>query len=162
MKSKSQRREQQHFSNLISPPCYTSVRNDVSIHQVGNLSEIPLWRPHLTCHPDLRSMLDTEKAMDFSATSCRLTGTELDSDLNSVVMDYLVSEGYPSAAQKFASEANIQPKSGYGTINERVEIRDAIWRGDIQTAIEMINELDPTVSLTTCTLPIMHVIRCCD
>lgn len=64
-------------------------------------------------------------------------------DLNSVIMDYLISEGYPSAAQKFASEANIQPTSGVESIQERVEIREAIYAGDIQTAIEKINELNP-------------------
>ncbi|KAL8840713.1 MAG: hypothetical protein Q9170_001231 [Blastenia crenularia] len=64
-------------------------------------------------------------------------------DLNSVIMDYLISEGYPSAAQKFASEANIQPTTGLDSIKERVEIREAIHAGDIQTAIERINELNP-------------------
>lgn len=62
-------------------------------------------------------------------------------------MDYLISEGYPSAAQKFASEANIQLKVDFGSIRERVEIRDAIYTGDIQSAIEKINELNPEVRL---------------
>ncbi|KAL8769957.1 MAG: hypothetical protein Q9209_004204 [Squamulea sp. 1 TL-2023] len=60
-------------------------------------------------------------------------------------MDYLISEGYPSAAQKFASEANIQPTSAVDSIEERVAIREAIYRGDIRSAIEKINELDPTL-----------------
>lgn len=67
------------------------------------------------------------------------------SDLNAVVMDYLISEGYPSAAHKFASEANIQPTSAVDSIQERVAIREAIFRGDIQSAIERINELNPMV-----------------
>ena len=72
--------------------------------------------------------------------------TEYDSDLNSVIMDYLISEGYPSAAQKFALEANIQPRVDVESIRERVEIRNAIYGGDIQSAIEKINELNPQVS----------------
>ena len=48
------------------------------------------------------------------------------SEINSLVMDYLVTQGYPSAAQKFAVEANIQPKADVVSIQERVEIRDAI------------------------------------
>ncbi len=67
------------------------------------------------------------------------------SDLNALVMDYLDREGYPSAAQKFASEANIQPTSSVDSIQERVAIREAIYRGDIQSAIERINELNPMV-----------------
>ncbi|KAL8678958.1 MAG: hypothetical protein Q9224_001893 [Gallowayella concinna] len=65
------------------------------------------------------------------------------SDLNAVIMDYLISEGYPSAASKFASEANIQPTPAVDSIQERVAIREAIYHGDIQTAIERINDLNP-------------------
>ena len=70
---------------------------------------------------------------------------DLDRLINSVVMDYLISEGYPSAAQNFAQEANIQPRVDVESIQERVEIRNAIFGGDIQTAIEKINELNPQV-----------------
>ena len=71
---------------------------------------------------------------------------EYNSDINSVIMDYLISEGYPSAAQKFALEANIQPKVDVESIEGRVEIRNAIYGGDIQTAVEKINEMNPQVS----------------
>jgi hypothetical protein len=64
-------------------------------------------------------------------------------------MDYLINEGYPSAARKFASEANIQPSADVDSIQERVEIRSSIHSGDIQTAIENINELNPQVKSLT-------------
>lgn len=60
-------------------------------------------------------------------------------------MDYLVTNGYPSAAKKFASEANIQPQANIESIQERVDIRNSIYSGDIQAAIEKINELNPQV-----------------
>jgi len=60
-------------------------------------------------------------------------------------MDYLVSEGYPSAAQNFALEANVQPRVDIESIEERVVIRNAIYGGDIQLAIERINELNPQI-----------------
>ena len=63
-------------------------------------------------------------------------------------MDYLISEGYPSAAHKFSQEANIQPQMDMESIGERVEIRNAIYRGDIQAAIVKINELNPQVWLS--------------
>lgn len=69
----------------------------------------------------------------------------IDSDLNAVIMDYLISEGYPSAAQKFAHEANIAPMLDVESVQERVDIREAINKGDIQSAIEQINELNPQV-----------------
>ena len=60
-------------------------------------------------------------------------------------MDYLISEGYPTSAQNFALEANVQFKVDVDSIRERVEIRNAIYSGNIQSAIEKINELDPEV-----------------
>jgi hypothetical protein len=64
--------------------------------------------------------------------------------MNRLIMDYLVTNGYPAAAQKFALEANIQPVD-VESIQERVEIRTAIYSGNIQAAIEKINELNPQV-----------------
>jgi len=75
------------------------------------------------------------------------------SDINFVIMDYLINEGYPSAAQKFAKEANIQPSADAEAIQQRVGIRNAIHAGDIQLAIERINELNPQVLDTD---PVLH------
>lgn len=69
----------------------------------------------------------------------------MSSDLNTLVMNYLIIEGYQSAAVKFAQEANIVPQVDLESIEERVEIRNAIQCGDIQAAIERINELNPEV-----------------
>lgn len=69
-------------------------------------------------------------------------------------MEYLISEGYPEAAQRFASEANIEPELDVDSIQERVEIREAIASGDIQGAIEKINELNPQVTPCSSCLPV--------
>lgn len=61
-------------------------------------------------------------------------------------MDYLINEGYPNAAQKFAMEANIHAPE-QDSIQPRVEIRRAIHAGDIETAIEKINDLNPQVRI---------------
>lgn len=74
--------------------------------------------------------------------------TAVDSELNKLVMDYLVTGGYPHAAEKFSREANVQAHTSWDAIVERVEIRDAIHKGDLQLAIEKINELNPEVSGT--------------
>lgn len=66
-------------------------------------------------------------------------------DINFVIMDYLINEGYPSAAAKFAKEANIRPYADTESIQQRVDIRNAIHAGDIQLAIERINELNPQI-----------------
>ncbi|OQE19010.1 hypothetical protein PENSTE_c016G06675 [Penicillium steckii] len=66
-------------------------------------------------------------------------------DINYLVMDYLITNGYPSAAKKFAVEANIQLRTDLDSIQERVEIRTAIHSGNIRLAIEKINELNPQI-----------------
>ena len=76
-------------------------------------------------------------------------------------MDYLITEGYPSAAEKFAAEANIEPKADMAGIEERVQIRESIHRGDLHMAIELINDLNPDVSPTNFifSLPLISMIR---
>ncbi|KAF2838681.1 hypothetical protein M501DRAFT_1011478 [Patellaria atrata CBS 101060] len=66
-------------------------------------------------------------------------------DINSVIMDYLITEGYPHAAKTFAMESNIQNYGDRDSIEQRVAIRKAIHAGDIQSAIEKINDLNPQI-----------------
>ncbi|OOQ82556.1 Glucose-induced degradation protein 8 like protein [Penicillium brasilianum] len=66
-------------------------------------------------------------------------------DINYLVMDYLITNGYPAAASKFAVEANIQLRTDLESIQERVEIRTFIHSGNIRAAIEKINELNPQI-----------------
>ncbi|KAH7063395.1 CTLH/CRA C-terminal to lish motif domain-containing protein [Macrophomina phaseolina] len=67
------------------------------------------------------------------------------SDINHVIMDYLVSEGYPMAAKRFAIEANIPHGVEPQSIQERVDIRNAIHAGNIESAIHRINDLNPQI-----------------
>lgn len=116
--------------------------------QVGNLSET-------TCGEHVNLLSDFE-AYSFTLVATRVnlttswssfTDTMLCRDINFVIMDYLISEGYPRAAEKFAKEANMQLPVEEESIQARVEIRKAIHAGDIDTAINKINDLNPQVSL---------------
>jgi len=82
----------------------------------------------------------------------------LSSDINSVIMDYLVSEGYPGAAEKFAQETNLCAPSDVGSIRERVKIRTAICEGNVQEAIALVNEIDCEVSPRLCPPPLEMMI----
>ena len=67
-------------------------------------------------------------------------------DLNKLVMNYLMIEGYKDAAEKFAQEANLNPEHFDMTaIEDRMVIRNAIQNGYIDEAIEKVNDLDPEV-----------------
>lgn len=77
-------------------------------------------------------------------------------------MNYLIEEGYESAAIKFAQEANIPPHFQSYDIQERVRIRNAIHSGDIRTAIERINEQYPQVSTAGPNVMPYSSFNCCD
>ena len=68
------------------------------------------------------------------------------SDINVLILDYLTTEGYPNAAAKFSTEANLQPHQDYASIQARQNIQNYIHSGNIQAAIECLNDLDPAVS----------------
>ena len=62
-------------------------------------------------------------------------------------MDYLVVEGYKTAAEEFSKEANLAPPVDLESIETRMTIREAIQqRGDVEEAIAKVNDLDPAVS----------------
>lgn len=67
------------------------------------------------------------------------------SDINALILDYLTMEGYPNAAANFSKEANLQPLQESASIQARQDIQNCIHSGDIQSAIETLNELDPEV-----------------
>ncbi|KAI0068434.1 lish motif-containing protein, partial [Artomyces pyxidatus] len=66
-------------------------------------------------------------------------------DLNRLVMDYLVIEGYKSAAEEFSEEANVVPAVDFESIESRMNIREALQRGDVQDAITRVNDLNPEI-----------------
>lgn len=67
-------------------------------------------------------------------------------------MDYLISEGFKEAAERFKSEANIDTEKvfeikNYAESNEqidqRIAVRSAIESGNIELAIRLINDYYP-------------------
>ncbi|KAL2158669.1 hypothetical protein VTH06DRAFT_4151 [Thermothelomyces fergusii] len=65
------------------------------------------------------------------------------SDINALILDYLLMEGYPNAAAKFCKEANLQPQQPDPSVQIRQEIQHAIHSGNIEAAISALNKLDP-------------------
>jgi hypothetical protein len=63
-------------------------------------------------------------------------------------LDYLTTEGYPSAAAKFSKEANLRPQDEEESVKARREIQQSIHSGNIEEAISALNELEPQVSRT--------------
>ncbi|KAF9462145.1 CTLH/CRA C-terminal to lish motif domain-containing protein [Collybia nuda] len=60
-------------------------------------------------------------------------------------MDYLVIEGYKAAAEEFSQEAKLTPSVDFDSIESRMEIREALQRGDVEDAITKVNDLNPEI-----------------
>ncbi|KAJ2358452.1 hypothetical protein IWW50_000996 [Coemansia erecta] len=67
------------------------------------------------------------------------------SDLNQLIMNYLIIEGYKDAAEKFSEESGMTSSVDLGSIEERMQIRIAVQNGDIRAAIERVNDLNPDI-----------------
>lgn len=89
----------------------------------------------------LTFLFDLESCQDFADIS-------VFSDLNRLVMDYLVIEGFKSAAEEFSREAGLAAPVDLDSIESRMNIREALQRGDVGEAIARVNDLDPEVSIT--------------
>ena len=72
-------------------------------------------------------------------------------------MDYLVIEGFKSAAEEFSQEANITPPVDFESIESRMNIREALQRGDVENAIALVNDLNPEVSARHVCRPALSV-----
>jgi len=73
-------------------------------------------------------------------------------------MNYLVIEGYKDAAEKFSQESGLQPSVDLLYIEERMNIRNTIQSGNIDEAIEKVNDLDPEVSIISIKCLLLYII----
>jgi len=89
----------------------------------------------LNCHTDVHSHVMESLADNVS------------SDINALILDYLTTEGYSSAAAKFSKEANLHPQQEEESVIARQKIQHAIHLGSIEDAIDSLNDLEPSVSL---------------
>ncbi|GLH14502.1 uncharacterized protein GBIM_18890 [Gryllus bimaculatus] len=64
-------------------------------------------------------------------------------DMNKLIMNYLVTEGFKEAAEKFQQESGVAPSMELDSMDERIRIRDAIQSGRIQEATALVNQLHP-------------------
>jgi len=66
-------------------------------------------------------------------------------DMNRLVMNFLVTEGYVEAARKFEEESGMLPDIDLGTITERMAVRTAVQCGQVEDAIDKVNDLNPEI-----------------
>lgn len=85
---------------------------------------------------ETRKSLNTNEWITILEDSCVAR-----SNMNKLVMNYLVTEGFKEAAEKFQQESGIAPSVNLHSLDDRMRIRDAIMNGRIQEATTLINKL---------------------
>nr|CAD7579206.1 unnamed protein product [Timema californicum] len=92
------------------------------------------------------AMSYTEKHENISRADWmgRLEGLHIQrADMNKLIMNYLVTEGFKEAAEKFQQESGVEPSLELESLDDRIRIRDAIQSGRIQEATALVNLLHP-------------------
>lgn len=64
-------------------------------------------------------------------------------DMNKLIMNYLVTEGFKEAAEKFQKESGLETAVDMDSIDLRIKIKELILQGDIQEAIALVNDVHP-------------------
>lgn len=104
-------------------------------------------RTKFSCQSELSpSSLAFTKCCQKGSTPLNVQLTGALSDINALILDYLTTAGYPSAAANFSKEANLRPQQEEESVKARRSIQHSIHMGSIQEAIEALNELEPQVS----------------
>jgi hypothetical protein len=66
-------------------------------------------------------------------------------DMNQLIMNFLVTEGYVDAARIFERESGTVPGIDLSVITDRMEIRKAVQSGQVEEAIDKVNDLNPEI-----------------
>ncbi|KAI1097935.1 CTLH/CRA C-terminal to lish motif domain-containing protein [Jackrogersella minutella] len=93
----------------------------------------------------MTSSASTTKSMKHAFTKQVEEVKTQKSDINALILDYLTVAGYPNAAAKFSTEANLSPQQPSSAIHARQQIQTFIHKGEIENAIHALNDLEPSI-----------------
>ncbi|PKI84184.1 hypothetical protein MVES_001982 [Malassezia vespertilionis] len=66
-------------------------------------------------------------------------------ELDKLLMDFFIVEGYKEAAEQFSLETGHVPEVDLPNMQLRIDMRDKIMQGDVLGAIELVNEMNPEI-----------------
>lgn len=66
-------------------------------------------------------------------------------EMNKLVMNYLIQEGFKDAAERFRFETGVDPGPQIYLLDDRIKIREAVQNGRIDDAIDLTNDLNPEI-----------------
>uniref|UniRef100_A0A7S2TZC1 CTLH domain-containing protein n=1 Tax=Lotharella oceanica TaxID=641309 RepID=A0A7S2TZC1_9EUKA len=65
--------------------------------------------------------------------------------IDGIVMNYLVVNGYKNVAAAFVKDSGMKPDVPLESIQNRMDIRKAVFEGNIPKVIEKVNDLNPDI-----------------
>ncbi|KAG2487534.1 hypothetical protein HYH03_013814 [Edaphochlamys debaryana] len=93
-----------------------------------------------------RGEAGSKKVIPLEAWEQKLAGIRVPKeDTNRLIMNFLVTEGYVEAARMFEKESGTPPGVNLDAITDRMEVRRALQAGDVEAAMERVNDLDPEI-----------------
>ncbi|CBI18750.3 unnamed protein product, partial [Vitis vinifera] len=93
---------------------------------------------------EIESMASSKKVITREEWERKLNDVKIrKEDMNKLVMNFLVTEGYVDAAEKFRMESGTEPDIDLATITDRMAVKKAVQCGNVEDAIEKVNDLNP-------------------
>lgn len=94
----------------------------------------------------IQSMATSKKVITRDEWEKKLNDVKIrKEDMNKLVMNFLVTEGYVDAAEKFRKESGTEPEIDLATITDRMAVKKAVQDGHVVDAIEKVNDLNPEI-----------------
>ncbi|KAJ0257979.1 Protein GID8 [Hirschfeldia incana] len=95
---------------------------------------------------DDQEMATSKKVITRDEWEKKLNAVKLrKEDMNTLVMNFLVTEGFVEAADKFQKESGTKPEIDLATITDRMAVKKAVQNGNVEDAIEKVNDLNPEI-----------------
>lgn len=95
---------------------------------------------------EIQAMATTKKVITREEWEKKVSDVKVrKEDMNRLVMNFLVTEGYVDVAEKFKSESGTEPDTDLATITDRMAVKQAVQSGDVEVAIERVNDLNPEI-----------------
>ncbi|THG18791.1 hypothetical protein TEA_010235 [Camellia sinensis var. sinensis] len=95
---------------------------------------------------EIEAMATSKKVITKEEWEKKLNDVQLrKEDMNKLVMNFLVTEGYVDAAEKFRMESGTEPDIDLATITDRMAVKKAVQCGNVEDAIEKVNDLNPEI-----------------
>ncbi|KAI3741128.1 hypothetical protein L1987_58795 [Smallanthus sonchifolius] len=95
---------------------------------------------------EIEAMATSKKVITSEEWEKKLNDVKIrKEDMNKLVMNFLVTEGYVDAAEKFRMESGTEPDIDLATITDRMAVKKAVQSGNVEDAIEKVNDLNPEI-----------------